>query len=50
LKSSKIPINTSTALTNLYDAQLKKINKVIETMHEDLQYDYRKELDKLNRQ
>jgi len=48
LKSSGIAINTSTALMNLYDAQLKKINKVIETMHEDLQYDYRKELEKIS--
>ena len=48
LKSSGIPIHKSTAMTNLYDAQLKKINKVIETMHEDLQYDYRKLLEELN--
>jgi hypothetical protein len=47
IKSSGIAINTSTALMNLYDAQLKKINKVIETMHEDLQYDYKKELEKI---
>lgn len=49
LNSSGIPINTSTALTNLYEMQLKKINKFIETMHEDLQYDYRKELKKLKK-
>ena len=48
LKSSEIPIHKSTAMTNLYDAQIKKINKVIETMHEDLQYDYRKLLEELN--
>ena len=48
LKSSGIPINTSTALSNLYQMQLKKINKIIETMHEDLQYDYRKDLEELN--
>ena len=48
LKSSGIPINTSTALSNLYQMQLKKINKIIETMHEDLQYDYRKLLEELN--
>ena len=47
IKSSGIAINTSTALMNLYEAQLKKINKVIETMHEDLQYDYKKELEKI---
>lgn len=47
LISSGIPIRDSTALTNIYKAQLKKIDKVISTMHEDLQYDYLKELDNL---
>ncbi len=37
----------STALTNLYAAQIKKIQAAIDTMHEDLQYDYRKELERL---
>ena len=37
----------STALTNLYKTQLKKIDTAISTMHEDLQYDYRRELDRL---
>lgn len=47
LKHSGIPIKNSTALVNLYQFQLKKIAKIIATMHEDLQYDYLKELDKL---
>jgi hypothetical protein len=37
----------STALTNLYKAQLKKIEAAIKTMHEDLQYDYRRQLNRL---
>jgi hypothetical protein len=37
----------STALTNLYQAQIKKIKAAIDTMHEDLQYDYRRELERL---
>ena len=37
----------STALTNLYRSQLKKIESAIAGMHEDLQYDYRRELDRL---
>lgn len=37
----------STALTNLYEAQIKKIRKAISTLHEDLQYDYEKEMGKL---
>ncbi len=47
LKKSGIPIHRNTALNNLYHAQLKKIEKTVATLHEDLQYDYRKELDKL---
>lgn len=37
----------STALLNLYKSQLKKIESAIATMHEDLQYDYRRELQRL---
>lgn len=37
----------STALTNLYKAQLKKINTAIASMHEDLQYDYLRQLERL---
>jgi len=37
----------STALTNLYKGQLKKIEAAIKTMHEDLQYDYRRQLNRL---
>ena len=47
LKQSGIPFTKSTALNNLYQSQLKKAEKAIDTMHEDLQYDYRKELIKL---
>lgn len=44
VRSANIPIKKSTALINLYASQIKKIGKEIETMHEDLQYDYRKQL------
>jgi len=37
----------STALTNIYAAQIKKVEAAIATMHEDLQYDYKKELQRL---
>jgi hypothetical protein len=47
LGNSSIPIRKSTVLINLYRFQLKKIAKVIATLHEDLQYDYLKELKKL---
>ena len=44
LNESGIPVYHNTVINNLYQSQLKKIETVIETMHEDLQYDYRKEL------
>jgi hypothetical protein len=47
LKDSGIPFEKSTALNNLYQAQIKKASKAIDTMHEDLQYDLKKELHKL---
>ncbi|MGZ3937816.1 MAG: hypothetical protein ACXVLT_03795 [Flavisolibacter sp.] len=37
----------STAMNNLYKAQLKRIAAAIATMHEDLQYEYNRELDRL---
>jgi hypothetical protein len=46
-KQLKLPWERTKVLKNIYDAQLKKISGAIESMHEDLQYDYRKQLDKL---
>ena len=37
----------SNQLMNLYEAQLKKIHKELGKLHEDLQYDYQKELEDL---
>lgn len=37
----------SNQLMNLYEAQLKKIHKELSKLHEDLQYDYQKELEHL---
>lgn len=47
IKDAAIPIHKSTALVNLYEGQIKKIRKELATMHEDLQYDYLKELETL---
>ncbi|UKJ08060.1 hypothetical protein [Solitalea lacus] len=47
LKHSGIKIGSSTALFNLYQQQLKNINKAIDKLHEDLQYDFRQELESL---
>jgi len=32
-------------MVNLYNSQLKKINKAMQTLHEDLQYEYEKDLE-----
>ena len=42
----KINLNKSVALMNIYNGVVKKINKAILSLHEDLQYDYLKELAK----
>ena len=47
LKQSGIPIHRSTSLTNLYNAQIKKINGLIALLHEDLHYDYTKQVEEL---
>lgn len=47
LKDAGIAIKKSTALINLYQAQIKKIKAAIATLHEDLQYDYLKVLKQL---
>lgn len=47
LKDSGIPFENSPVLVNLYQNQIKKINAVVATMHEDLQYDYIKALKNL---
>lgn len=40
LKESGIRIHSSTTLSNLYNAQMLRINKAVSMLHEDLQYDY----------
>jgi hypothetical protein len=45
IKKSNIPIHSGAVLSNLYTNQLKKINLIIESLGEDLQHDYRKELE-----
>ncbi len=40
-------INSNTIISNIYKAQLKKIEKAIAAMHEDLQYDYVKQVKRL---
>ncbi len=47
VKALKLDFSKSTAMQNLYEAQLKKIDKALLELHEDLQYDYQKEIDQL---
>lgn len=45
----KLDWKKSTLLSNLYFTQIKKIATAIDTMHEDLQYDYQRSLGRLQR-
>jgi hypothetical protein len=47
VKDSGIKIDKNPALKNLYQNQLKKIEKAMESLHEDIQYDLRKFLEPL---
>jgi len=48
LKGSGIPIEKNPVIKNMYLNQLKKISKTITAMHEDLQYEYVRELEQLD--
>lgn len=47
LKNFKPTIKKSPRLQNTFDRQVLLIKKTLETLHEDLQYDYQLELDEL---
>ena len=44
LKTVESKIEKNPALNNLYQNQIKKIDKAMDGLHEDLQYDLRKKL------
>lgn len=44
IKASELDLSKSVILSNIYASQLKKIRSAIATMHEDLQYDFKREL------
>ncbi len=48
LQNSEIPIEKNLVIKNIYHNQLKKISKSIASMHEDLQYEYTRELEELS--
>ncbi len=47
LRVSGIKIYHSTQLSNLYQSQLAKIERAMAKLHEDLQFDYQQELERL---
>jgi len=47
LKDSGLPLHKNTVLSNLYQTQWKKMYKALQSLHEDLQYDYMKEVNRL---
>lgn len=47
LQEQHIPFRKSNALANLYYGQLKKITAAVDTLHEDLQHDFNRQLEGL---
>jgi hypothetical protein len=47
LKDTGIALDKSTALTNLFNQQVKKIRQVLSQLHEDLQFDYGRQVEQL---
>jgi hypothetical protein len=47
MKALGIPMQNSTAIQNIYLGLIKKIKGLIVTLHDDLQYDFNRELNKL---
>jgi hypothetical protein len=47
LRSSETPFRKYPVMTNMYLGQLKKINKAVATFHEDIQYEWKMELEDL---
>mgnify|MGYP001791935924 CR=1 FL=1 len=47
LKNSGIAIHKNKALTNMYLQQIKKIKIALAALHEDIQYDFRKQVNQL---
>lgn len=48
LKSSNIPFQKSPILVNMYQMQLKKINKLIAELHEDFKMDFENDLQSIS--
>lgn len=47
LHDSQIPVVPNPVIRNLYHGQLKKVSTLLKALHEDIQYDYQRQLEKL---
>jgi hypothetical protein len=47
VKKTGVPLYANTALGNLYIRQVQKIKKSLQSLHEDLQFDYLEEVNRL---
>lgn len=47
MKSSGLPLHANTVIGNMYMRQVQRIRKALASMHEDLQYDYSREISRL---
>jgi hypothetical protein len=50
IRKLEIPVDHYPVIKNLYQNQLKRIQKSLAGMHEDLQYDYREEIESITAQ
>lgn len=46
-RAARISLNSSQVISNLYYREVEKIKKAFAKLHEDLQFDYREEIEKL---
>lgn len=49
LHDSGIPVVPNPVIRNLYKGQLKKVRTLLKALHEDIQHDYERQLEKLER-
>jgi len=45
MKDFKLPIRTNIVINNIYQRQIQRIRKALSTLHEDLQYDFKEDMD-----
>lgn len=48
MKESRLPIHANTVISNLYQRQIQRIKKALSTLHEDLQFDYKMDIESLS--